>query len=133
MLASIGGDGESIMLALKPKVKQDVELVTFATVSDFDEDGNVIKDFEIRLPESRDQELSTRVVVRSSETVVMGGVMENVRTTFTEAVPILGNLPIIGAAFRRQTEFEQPRYLLIFVTATLLSESGEFIQQNALR
>ena len=133
VLASIGGDGESIMLALKPKVKQDVELVTFATVSDFDEDGNVIKDFEIRLPESRDQEISTRVVVRSSETVVMGGVMENVQTTFTEAVPILGNLPIIGAAFRRQTEFEQPRYLLIFVTATLLSESGEFIQQNALR
>ena len=133
VLASIGGDGESIMLALHPRVKQDVELVTFATVSDFDEEGNVIKDFEIRLPESRDQEISTRVVVRSSETVVMGGVMENVQTTFTEAVPILGNLPIIGAAFRRQTEFEQPRYLLIFVTATLLSESGEFIQQNALR
>ncbi len=130
VLASIGGDGESIMLALHPKVKQDVELVTFATVSDFDEDGNVIKDFEIRLPESRDQELATRVVVNSGETVVMGGVMEMEQTTFTEAVPILGNLPIIGAAFRRQTEFEQPRYLLIFVTATLLSESGEFIRQR---
>ncbi len=130
VLASIGGDGESILLALNPKVKQDVELVTFATVSDFDEDGNVIKDFEIRLPESRDQEISTRVVVNSGETVVMGGVMERQLTTFTEAVPILGNIPIIGAAFRRRTEFEQPRYLLIFVTATLLSESGEFISQR---
>ncbi len=132
VLASIGGDGESIMLALHPMVKQDVELVTFATVSDFDEEGNVIKDFEIRLPESRDQELATRVVVNSGETVVMGGVMEMEQTTFTEAVPILGSLPIIGAAFRRQTEFERPRYLLIFVTATLLSESGEFIRQRQI-
>ncbi|TVR55044.1 MAG: type II secretion system protein GspD [Puniceicoccaceae bacterium] len=130
VLASIGGDGESIMLALNPRVSQDVQLVTFATVSDRDEDGRLVSSFDIRLPESRDQELSTRVVVRSGETVVMGGVVEREQSTFTEAVPILGNIPILGAAFRKKTEFDQPRYLLIFVTATLLSERGEFIVRN---
>ncbi len=127
VLASIGGDGRNIMLALRPKVSTDVELVTFATVSDRDDQGNIVSTFDIRLPESRDQELATRVIVQSGETVVMGGVMQRQQTTFTEAVPILGNLPIVGAAFRKRTEIDQPRYLLIFVTATLLSETGAFL------
>lgn len=130
VLASIGGDGRSIMLALNPAVSQDVELVTFATISDLDAQGRVVNTFDIKLPQSRDQEISTRVIVQSGETVVMGGVIENVQSTFTESVPILGKLPLIGAAFRTKTEVSKPRYLLIFVTATLLSETGEFIRYN---
>lgn len=128
VLASIGGDGRSILLALRPAVSQDVQLVTFATVSDLDANGRIASTFDIKLPQSRDQELSTRVVVQSGETVVMGGVIDNEQTTFTESVPILGKLPLVGAAFRSKTEISKPRYLLIFVTATLLSETGEFIR-----
>ncbi len=128
VLASIGGDGRSIMLALAPKVTSEVELVTFAEVRDRNEDGRLVSSFDIRLPESRDQELATRAVVQSGETVVMGGVMERERSTFVESVPLLGSVPVLGAAFRNRTEVDQPRYLLVFVTATLLSETGEFIQ-----
>ena len=128
VLASIGGDGESIMLALAPKVTSEVELVTFAEVRDRNEAGQLVSSFDIRLPESRDQELATRAVVQSGETVVMGGVMQRERSTFVESVPLLGNLPVLGAAFRNRTEVDQPRYLLVFVTATLLSETGEFIR-----
>jgi type II secretory pathway component GspD/PulD (secretin) len=71
--------------------------------------------------------LATRVVVKSGETVVMGGVLERERTTVVESVPVLGNIPVIGAAFRRRTEVDRPRYLLIFVTATLLTENGEYL------
>ncbi|WP_081722046.1 type II secretion system protein GspD [Geminisphaera colitermitum] len=130
VLASIGGDGRSIMLALKPSVSQDVELVTFATVSDLDSSGRVVSTFDIKLPQSRDQEISTRVIVQSGETVVMGGVIENVQSTFTESVPVLGAIPYLGALFRTKTEVSKPRYLLIFVTATLLSETGEFVRYN---
>lgn len=131
VLASIGGDGRSIMLALKPAVSQDVQLVTFATISDLDANGRVASTFDIKLPQSRDQEISTRVIVQSGETVVMGGVIENVQSTFTESVPILGKLPLVGAAFRSKTEISKPRYLVIFVTATLLAETGEFIRYAA--
>ncbi|MDA7510688.1 type II secretion system protein GspD [Verrucomicrobia bacterium] len=123
VMASIGGDGQTIYLALFPEVNQDVKLVPFATVSD--STGN---SFEIRLPESRTQTLNTRVIVRSGQTVVMGGVLEREQATFVESVPILGKIPLIGSAFRRRTEVDKPRYLLIFVTATLLSETGEFIE-----
>ncbi|MCI0533658.1 MAG: hypothetical protein L0Z50_00370 [Verrucomicrobiales bacterium] len=127
VLASVGGDGKSILLALKPEVNQEVQLVTFATLTDVDDTGKVVSTFDIKLPESRTQELATRVVVKSGETIVMGGVLEREQRTFVESVPILGRIPILGAAFRKRTEVDRPRYLLIFVTATLLAESGEFI------
>ena len=126
VMASIGGDGRTIYLALYPEVNQEVKLVDFATVRD--STGNSI---EIKLPESRTQSLKTRVIVQSGQTVVMGGVLEREQSTFVESVPILGKIPVIGAAFRRRTEVDKPRYLLIFVTATLLAETGEFIEFGA--
>jgi len=130
VMASVGGDGRSIMLALKPEVNQEVQLVPFATITDVDDTGRVVSTFDIKLPESRTQSLSTRVVVQSGQTVVMGGVLEREQTTFVESVPILGRIPIIGAAFRKRTEVDKPRYLLVFVTATLLSDTGEFIEHD---
>lgn len=128
VMASIGGDGESILLALRPEVNTDVEITTFATVTDRNTDGQVISSFDIKLPESRTQSLETRVIVKSGQTVVMGGVLERKQVTFVESVPVLGNLPLIGPLFRKRTELDTPRYLLVFVTATLLSDSGEFIE-----
>lgn len=128
VLASIAGDGKHIILALNPRVNTDVQLVPFATLTDYDaQNKQVLNSFTLKLPEYRTQELATRVVVRSGETVVMGGVLERERTTMVEAVPVLGNIPVIGAAFRRRTEVDKPRYLLIFVTATIVNEKGEFV------
>jgi type IV pilus assembly protein PilQ len=127
VVASIAGDGQSVLLGLNPKVSQDVQLVTFATITDVNESGQPVSTFEIKLPELRQQELATRVSVKSGETVVMGGVLERNQTTLVESVPVLGNLPLIGALFRRRTEVDAPRYLLIFVTASIVAESGEFV------
>ena len=127
VMASIGGDGRSIMLALNPQVNQDVQMVTFATVSDKNSEGKIASTFDIKLPQMGKQSLATRVMIKSGQTVAMGGVLQREQKTFVEAMPILGNIPIIGAAFRRRTEVDRPRYLLVFVTATLLSENGEFI------
>ena len=57
----------------------------------------------------------------------MGGVLERERTTFVESVPVLGDIPILGTLFRRRTEVDTPRYLLIFVTATIVRDTGEFL------
>jgi len=127
VLASISGDGKHIMLALNPRVNTDVQLVTYATLTEAGVGGTNQSAFEIKLPQYRTQELATRVVVKSGETVVMGGVLERQQSTYVESVPLLGNLPLLGTLFRRRTEVDKPRYLLIFVTATILSETGEFV------
>ncbi len=131
VLASISGDGQHIMLALNPRVNTDVQLVPFATLTD-NTGGSNFNAFTISLPQYRTQELNTRVVVKSGETVVMGGVLERQKSTFVEAVPVLGSIPVIGALFRRRSEQDTPRYLFVFVTATILTESGEFLKYEPI-
>lgn len=131
VMASISGDGQHIILALNPRVNTDVQLVRFATLTDVSPGVSggqpTVSTFDISLPQYRTQELATRVVVKSGETVVMGGVLEREKSTLVEAVPVLGNIPILGALFRRRTEVDRPRYLLVFVTATIVTDSGEFL------
>jgi len=127
VVASIGGDGQSILIALHPVVNQNVRYVSLKGQT-FDEasEGEQNK-LEIFLPQWRTQELATRVVVGSGQSVMMGGVLEREQRTIVESVPILGNLPGIGAMFRKRSTVDKPRYLLIFVTATLVDENGSFV------
>lgn len=125
VMASIAGDGRHILLALNPSVKTDVEVKDYSTLNSYDAAGNIQSSFTIKLPVYRTQDLATRVVVKSGETVAMGGVLERQTSELVESVPILGNLPYIGVLFRRRTEVDTPRYLLVFVTATIINDSGE--------
>ncbi len=127
VVASIGGDGQSILLALHPVVNQNVSYVSLdgQTVDQLDDKAN--NQMQIFLPKWRTQELSTRVVVGSGQSIMMGGVLQREQRTVVESVPILGNIPGIGALFRKRATLDKPRYLLIFVTATLIDEDGSFI------
>jgi general secretion pathway protein D len=44
--------------------------------------------------------------------------------TVHDKVPVLGDLPLIGKAFRSRGQSSQKRNLLIFVTANLVSPGG---------
>jgi type II secretory pathway component GspD/PulD (secretin) len=127
VLASVSADGKSILLALNPTINTDVQLVRYATLSDYDSSGKLQDTFDINLPQYRTESLATRVTVKSGQTVVMGGVLERERSTYVESVPVLGDIPYLGVLFRRRTEIDTPRYLLIFVTATILTDSGEYL------
>ncbi|HEX5219075.1 MAG TPA: type II secretion system protein GspD [Verrucomicrobiae bacterium] len=122
VMASISGDGRHILLALNPSVKTDVQLVDYATIQQ-SISNNV--DLVIKLPQYRTQEMATRTVIKSGETVAMGGVLERQTTELVESVPILGSIPYIGSLFRRRTAVDTPRYLLVFVTATIINDSGD--------
>ena len=104
VMASISGDGRHILLALNPSVKTDVRLVDYATIQQ-SISNNV--DLVIKLPQYRTQEMATRTVVKSGETVAMGGVLERQTTELVESVPVLGSIPYIGALFRRRTAVDR--------------------------
>jgi type II secretory pathway component GspD/PulD (secretin) len=127
VLASISGDGKSILLALNPKVNSQVILETYTTISQYYAAGTPPTTFDIKLPTYTTEELNTRMTVKSGETVVMGGVLQRQKTVYVESVPVLGDIPIIGALFRRRTEIDAPVYLLVFVTATIVKDTGEFL------
>ncbi len=75
------------------------------------------------VPSIDTRQVVTQVLVNNGETVVLGGVYEQQRRTDTTKVPFFGDLPIIGALFRRTGNIDDKEELLIFVTPKILKEN----------
>ena len=75
------------------------------------------------LPEESTTEVSANVLVRSGNTVVIGGLMETQVITNTTQVPFLGSLPILGNLFRREDEQERRLEVVILLTPHIVTES----------
>ena len=63
---------------------------------------------------------TTQVLVRDQETVVIGGLMRDRVTTTETKVPILGDIPILGALFRTTSTTTERRNLLLFLTPYII-------------
>ncbi len=76
------------------------------------------------------REINTRVTVWDGATLVMGGLTREEVKRVNDKVPILGDIPYIGRAFKSKGESSQKRNLLIFVTANLVSPGGSLKKQD---
>ncbi len=67
--------------------------------------------------------VSTQVLVGNGETIVLGGVYEQITNNSTARVPFLGDLPYIGFLFKQDRKLDNKSELLIFVTPKILPDS----------
>lgn len=109
---SVGSDKETITLTLKPEVSE-------ATANAFEFSG------EVRLPKFTTRNLTTNIVVKNGDTIVLGGLIKETRTNIRTKTPVLGDLPLLGGLFRKDSDSVTRQNLLIFVTASIISRSGE--------
>ncbi|MBN3040524.1 MAG: hypothetical protein JW867_05310 [Candidatus Omnitrophica bacterium] len=77
------------------------------------------------------RETQTQVLLKDGETVVIGGLLKDVKSEGVIKVPFLGDLPLIGLAFQRRTFDTEKIDLLIFITAHILTP-GETVPQSYL-
>lgn len=75
------------------------------------------------VPSIDTRSVQTRVLVSNGQTVVLGGIYEQVRRTTRSKVPVLGDIPGLGALFRNKAVQDDKAELLIFVTPTIIKES----------
>lgn len=68
--------------------------------------------------------VKTAVTIADGATMVIGGLMREEIRTVDDKVPILGDLPLIGAAFRGTSKSIQKKNLLVFITGNLISRGG---------
>jgi type IV pilus assembly protein PilQ len=68
------------------------------------------------------QEISTQVLVENGETIVLGGIFQQISTDAVSKVPLFGDLPVLGNLFKRSSTLEEKRELLIFVTPKIINE-----------
>jgi len=68
------------------------------------------------------RELSSSVVIKSGDTLAIGGLLQDEQSKSRSKVPILGDIPIIGYAFQEKLNARTKRNLLIFVTPTVIKQ-----------
>ena len=66
--------------------------------------------------------IKTTVLVNDGETVVLGGIYQTSATRGVLKVPLLGDIPILGALFRKDTAISTKQELLIFITPKIYND-----------
>ena len=63
---------------------------------------------------------TTKLVVQDQQTVVIGGLIRNVTSRSEEKVPVLGDIPVLGALFRKRTNTVEKRNLVLVMTPYII-------------
>ncbi len=125
---NIGNDMQTVSLGLKPEIINFLSWEDYTSTQTTTEGKTTTNSVtSVKLPRTNEQGVSTSVTLKSGETVILGGMVENNKTSQVKAIPILGKLPLIGFLFRHTVVQEEPKNLLIFVKATIINEKGQFV------
>ncbi|MCL2778560.1 MAG: type II secretion system secretin GspD [Polyangiaceae bacterium] len=63
---------------------------------------------------------TTKLVVADQQTVVIGGLVRNVTSRAEQKIPLLGDIPVLGALFRNRTDTKEKRNLVLVMTPYII-------------
>jgi general secretion pathway protein D len=94
-------------------IEQEVSSVVKTTTSGIDS------------PTIRQRKIKTSVVVTDGEALALGGMIQERETTGKAKVPVLGDVPLIGNAFRQKTNNTARTELIIFIRPRVIRDMEE--------
>ena len=119
---------EGLILTILPKIEADGSIVLNITpaVSSLDEplvstsssgatEGYMNKIYPVSV-----RQLNTVVRVKNGETVILGGLITEVKGSETQGVPFLEDVPLVGDAFKSERNYSEKVELVIMLTPKLV-------------
>jgi type II secretion system protein D len=132
---SISYTSVGIILQVTPFITSDglVEMVVSPQISNLsDQTVNISTGTNaVGAPVINTRSADTVVVTPDGETVVIGGLMQKLKTETVSKIPFLGDLPILGPAFRRKVSSDAKTELLIFLTPRIVKYPRELVAMAA--
>jgi type IV pilus assembly protein PilQ len=112
-------------LVVRPSINKD----NFITLSVKPEISNKVADFTFNFsgatvtsPIIDTRTLDSNVLIKSGDTLAIGGLLSDQVSKARTKVPILGDIPLVGYAFQSHDNERHKRNLLVFVTPTILDQ-----------
>ncbi|MFL9593457.1 GspD family T2SS secretin variant ExeD [Aeromonas schubertii] len=105
-------EGDSVLLS----IEQEVSSVAKAQASGTADLGPT---FDTRT-------VKNAVLVKSGETVVLGGLMDEQTKEEVSKVPLLGDIPVLGYLFRSTSNSTAKRNLMVFIRPTILRDANVY-------
>lgn len=128
---TVAKEDDTISLTLKPKVVDFEGFVEYGGVS-IAIAGNttVTVPSGFYQPVFSVREISTDVTIYDGSTIVIGGLTREEVKTVEDKIPVLGDLPLFGPAFRSKGKSFTKKNLMVFVTANLVSPGGGLLKRT---
>jgi len=110
--------GISLQVIVQVTPDDDISMIIHPTVSSI---GQMVTGTTgLQQPRINIREADTRVIMNNGETLVIGGLLEDVMSEQVWGIPLLKDIPFFGKMFtRRQIDVDQ-RNLLIFITPKIM-------------
>jgi type IV pilus assembly protein PilQ len=112
-------------LIVRPSINKD----NFITLSVKPEISNKVADFhfafngaDVTSPIIDKRTLDSNVLIKSGDTLALGGLISDQTSKSKTKVPVLGDIPVLGYAFQSHDNERHKRNLLIFVTPTIIDQ-----------
>ena len=81
-------------------------------------------------PTTAKRTAQTVVTMNSGATVVIGGLIRDDTTRVETKVPLVGDVPVVGALFRSQRDQSQKTNLLIFITPHVMASQEQLLEMT---
>ncbi len=122
-LISYQREDVAITLKVTPQINESdfVTLEIFQEVSEIEEDSSGLDVNSAGFITSK-RSAETTVLVKDNQTVVIGGLMGQTETEVETKIPLLGDLPLVGALFRGRRKSARKTNLLIVMTPHVIDE-----------
>ena len=103
----------TIRMELKPQVSEavirDVKNATGAALT---------------VPDEITNELSTNVIVRDGQTIVLGGLFRESTVTTRRQIPVLGDIPLLGNVFRGNEDTTERTEIIFLITPSIVNDGA---------
>ena len=83
---------------------------------------------ELASPSVFNREITSKVTVKDSRTIVIGGLIRDDTQFVEQKVPILGDIPLLGLFFRRTKKQKLRTNLMVFITPTIITDDEKIKQ-----
>jgi general secretion pathway protein D len=122
-----------IILRVTPFITQDgmVEMIVAPEISTIS-DETVTISAGVEAPVFAKRAAETVVVTPHGKTVIIGGLMEKNKIQSKRKVPLLGDIPLLGWAFRRTVKEDTKTELLIFLTPYIVQDPRELDKMTTI-
>ncbi|MBJ8368706.1 type II secretion system secretin GspD [Citrobacter cronae] len=99
-------EGDSVLMEIEQEVSSVDSTATSSTLG----------------PTFNTRTIQNAVLVKSGETVVLGGLMDDASKQEVSKVPLLGDIPLIGQLFRYTSNEKNKRNLMVFIRPTIIRD-----------
>lgn len=120
----------AVTLEITPRINSEnfVTLETRVEVSEVEPGSSGADALLSGGPVTSKREVETVALVRDNQTVVLGGLVGTTETESEVKVPVLGDIPLIGALFRGTTRTSRKSNLLIFLTPHIIEDEEDMVE-----